>query len=136
MLVYCDCKHNIYFRALLSDIRKGEETAQASEDAFMALSPYFDWAGMNNPLHKIYVTSKSEDTFASTLFIFAVTHLHKLFLLTSTANFNKRNIDQIDGVAFIVAIHTIFKQFHPNLNELFLKLFSTFLKELTKQSIK
>lgn len=136
-------------RALLDDIKNGK--INPSEQFLSILSPYFDWAGMNNPLHKIYITSKSSNEYGPTFFFFVMAHLQKIYFLKPPGtslnkvlfvNFMnlilgnaKRGQDHLDGVPFIVSIHTILKQFHPSVNETFIQSMVQFTIQVTKQSI-
>ncbi|KAF2904175.1 hypothetical protein ILUMI_01995 [Ignelater luminosus] len=121
-------------KALLHDIQN-DKLPHPSENLLSTLSPYFDWTGMNDPLHKIYITAKPRKDYAITIFIFVIAHLQKLFLLKGTANLSKRGQDLLDGVPFAVAIHSIFKQFHPSFNDTFIRHMAEFVMALTKQSL-
>ncbi|KAF5272730.1 hypothetical protein FQA39_LY07757 [Lamprigera yunnana] len=120
-------------KALLNDVRI-HDSKEISENTFEILSPYFNWTGINNPLHKIYITAKPSKDYAILLFIFMMTHFQKMLML-KTPNINKRNAEAFDGLPLTIAIHTILKQFHPTINEKFISITSAFIMELTKQTI-
>ncbi|CAH0547854.1 unnamed protein product [Brassicogethes aeneus] len=120
-------------KALLLDIKN--EHYEPKEELLFALSSYFDYAGLNNPFRKVYVTSKNNMDYSVAIFVFAIAHLPKIFLPKNTGNFNRRGQDQIDGTAFAVAIQTVLKQFHNNINHNFIELFSNFIMQLTKHHI-
>ncbi|KAB0792555.1 hypothetical protein PPYR_14514 [Photinus pyralis] len=122
-------------RALLNELRLNEESSEVSENVLLTLSPYFDWMGMNNPLHKIYITTKPSKEFPTILFIFVIAHLQKIFVFKSTANLPKKNFELFDGLPVIVAVHTVLKQFHPSLNEAFIRHMAKFVMILTKQAV-
>ncbi|KAK4872669.1 hypothetical protein RN001_014698 [Aquatica leii] len=119
-------------KALLNELRINDNL-ELGEDTLGTLSHYFDWAGMNNPFHKIYITAKPSKDYATPLFIFTMAHLQKMFVFKSLAN--KRSVDVFDGFPLIVAVHTVLKQFHPSLNETFIQYMSKFVMELTKQTV-
>nr|XP_023013029.1 WASH complex subunit 5 [Leptinotarsa decemlineata] len=118
-------------KSLLMDIKT--EKYHPSEALLLSLSSYFDYAGLNQPLNKIYVTSKNNLDHSITLFIFVISHLQKLFLPQNTGNV-KKSQEQIDGTAFSVGVHTILKQFHPDVNKEFVKYMSNYSLQLTKHS--
>lgn len=71
--------YNFFVSALLLDIVNG--TYNPSEDIMSTLSHYFDYSGLNNPFNKIYITSKFDENHSVTIFVFAIAHFSKLFLL-------------------------------------------------------
>lgn len=79
MLQFC-------FSSLLSNIQK-DDVKQPSEELYSKLSNFFDCAGMNNPLHKIYVTVKPDKEYGTTLFIFVMANLQKLYMLKGMGTF-------------------------------------------------
>lgn len=127
-LVVLLCMFN--FRALVNHI-KNEDLPELSENFLSKLSQFFDYAGMNNPLNKIYVTVRTKDEYAVVLFIFVISHLLKVYMFTSGIN-TKRNLEQWDGAPFITGIHTLIKQFHPNLNNTFIELICNYILQLAQ----
>ncbi|XP_019864763.1 WASH complex subunit 5 isoform X2 [Aethina tumida] len=120
-------------KAILLDIKN--ERFEPTSDLLYTLSSYFDYAGLNNPFKKVYVTSKNNINYSVALFVFVIGNLPKLFLPKNTSNISKRQPDQLDGTAFAVSIHTILKQFHTDINHNFIRLFSNFIMQLTKQNL-
>ncbi|KAJ8965671.1 hypothetical protein NQ314_003953 [Rhamnusium bicolor] len=119
-------------KALLMDIKSGKYNP--SESFMFSLSSYFDYAGLNEPFNKVYITSRNNPDFAITIFIFVIAHLQKIFLPQNIGNLQKRHQDQVDGTAFSVAIHTMLKQFHKTLNGEFVKYVSNYILQLTKHN--
>ncbi|KAG5888366.1 hypothetical protein JTB14_033503 [Gonioctena quinquepunctata] len=118
-------------KSLLMDIKN--EKYHPSENLLLSLSSYFDYAGLNQPLNKIYVTSRNNLDYATTLFVFVIAHLQKLFLPQNNGNIKKTQ-EQIDGTALSVSVHTILKQFHPEVNRRFVKYMSNYSLQLTKHN--
>ncbi|CAH1180444.1 unnamed protein product [Phaedon cochleariae] len=119
-------------KSLLIDIKN--ERYHPSENFLQTLSSYFDYAGLNQPLNKIYITSKNDLDYSITLFVFMIAHLQKLFLPQNTGSGYRKAPDQIDGTAFAVGIHTILKQFHSSVNKDFIKRLSDYSQQLMKQN--
>lgn len=67
-----------YFRALLSDIKYNKDW-NPDEKLLQNLSFYFDYAGINNPFNKIYITSSAHLDYTITLFVFFMGNNMKLF---------------------------------------------------------
>lgn len=122
------------FRALIAAVHSDNETQLPSEELLFTLSHYFDYSGLNNPYNRIYITGNSSEEFAIILFVFVIAHLQRLYLPKGS---NTRKFQEpLDGFAFTVAIHTILKQFHENLNNLFIQYLVEYSCQLTKHSIK
>ncbi|KAL3276150.1 hypothetical protein HHI36_020869 [Cryptolaemus montrouzieri] len=115
-------------KALLHDIKKNGNWTP-DEDLLYNLSHYFDYAGINDPFNKIYVTLTSQMEYSLTLFVFVIAHLQKLFHPGTLGNLNKKSMDQVDGYSFCLGVHTIFKQFHNNINDNFIKYISKYCME-------
>lgn len=73
----------IIFRALLLDIKN--ERFEPTSDLLYTLSSYFDYAGLNNPFKKVYVTSKNNINYSVALFVFVIGNLPKIFLPKNTS---------------------------------------------------
>ncbi|XP_050504849.1 WASH complex subunit 5 isoform X1 [Diabrotica virgifera virgifera] len=119
-------------KALLMDIQNDRH--HPSENLLESLSTYFDYAGLYQPFNKIYTTSANNLDHSVTMFIFVISHLHKLFLPQNAGNVNKRAQDQIDGIAFSVGVHTTLRQFHSYLNREFIRHLSNYTLQLTKHN--
>lgn len=66
-----------------------------SEELLFTLSHYFDYAGMNNPFSKVYLTAKFRDDFATILFVFVIAHLQKSILPKNSGIFILRELKLI-----------------------------------------
>lgn len=65
-----------------------KKKVQPSEEFLFQLSRFFDYAGMNNPFNRIYITIKSKEEYADILFVFVIGCLQKLYLYTNTGMHN------------------------------------------------
>ncbi|XP_050294817.1 WASH complex subunit 5 isoform X2 [Anthonomus grandis grandis] len=119
-------------KSLLLDLKKGN--TQLSEEFMVKLSEYFNYAGLNEPFNKVYVTTRNDKDYALILFLFVLVHVKFMFLPQNLASINKRTNDQLDGVALSVSVHTILKQFHSEVNEEFIKLLAEFVMQLSKNN--
>ncbi|KRT79258.1 hypothetical protein AMK59_7788 [Oryctes borbonicus] len=119
-------------KAVVNHLKKRNEP-KLPEELLHKLSQYFDYTGMNNPLSKIYITVRTIDEYAIVLFIFTISHLLKIYMFTSGTG-AKRNLEQWDGAPFIVGIHTLVKQFHSNVNNLFIEWMSKYTLQLAYQT--
>lgn len=132
----------------MNDVRNGK--VRLNEKLLMTLSPYLDYTGMNNPVNKIYITVKSNIEYGSTFFFFVLAHLQKIlpknssklrnqvstsiieYMLTILDNISK---EHIDGISFIMGIHTVLRQFNPTVNERFIHDMTQFTMLLTNQCL-
>ncbi|XP_044765893.1 WASH complex subunit 5 [Coccinella septempunctata] len=116
-------------KALLWDIKYSKDWTP-DEKLLQNLSHYFDYAGINNPFNKIYVTSSSHLDYTITIFVFFMAHNMKLFHPGVIGNLGKRASDQLDGYCFCLGIHTVLKQAHNSLNDNFIKLISKYTMDM------
>ncbi|KAL1518312.1 hypothetical protein ABEB36_001954 [Hypothenemus hampei] len=118
-------------KSLLLDLK--ENYPLPTKRTMKQLSEYFDYAGLNEPFKKIYVTpTRNVPEHALTIFIFVLAHVKAVFLPLNLSTLGKRNLDQADGVAMIVGVHTVLRQFHPKVNEEFVRLIADYIMRLTK----
>lgn len=113
---------------MINHIKK-EDGHKLPEEFFHRLSQFFNYTGRNNPVNKIYTTLRTKDEYAVALFIFSISHLLKVYIFTSGIN-TKQNLERYDGIPFIMGIHTVVKQFHPNINNIFIQLMSKYVVQL------
>ncbi|XP_066254336.1 WASH complex subunit 5 isoform X1 [Euwallacea similis] len=117
-------------KSLLLDLK--QNNPMPSETAMKQLSAYFDYAGLNEPFSKVYVSSRNNMDYAITIFIFVLAHIKLMFLPQNIGSLSKKAYDQMDGVALSVAVHTILKQVHSDINRDFIKLITGYILQLTK----
>lgn len=65
-------------RSLLLDLN--QDKPMPSENVIKKLSEYLDYAGLNDPLNKVYVIERSDKSYAITMFIFVLAHVKLIFL--------------------------------------------------------
>lgn len=95
------------------------------------LNKYLEWAGIYNPYHKIYVTTKNSHYYALFLFIFTIAHLPKFqYSKNLSALIGGRSSDQIDGAPFIVGIATVLKQFHIDILHFYVECMCQYILSL------
>ncbi|KAG8184568.1 hypothetical protein JTE90_007684 [Oedothorax gibbosus] len=77
------------------------------------LSSYLEWAGIFNPLSKIYVTTKPLQHLSLFMCLFTTSQLSKLSYEKSIdALLSKKIADGIDGLPFLIGSLTFLHQFH------------------------
>lgn len=87
------------------------------------LNKYLEYAGLYNPLHKIYVIEKGTHHYAVLLFILVISYLPKLqYCKNVTGLLAKKLSDGLDGNPLIIGIVTILKQLHVNVQTFFVDL--------------
>lgn len=116
----------------MNQLKHGEEP-KPTDDFLQKLSQFFDYAGMNNPFNKIYVTVRTKDEYAVVLFLFTISHLLRIYMFTSGTGV-KRALEQWDGIPFIIGLHTLIKQFHINVNNSYIELMSKYVLQLASQT--
>ncbi|PSN50014.1 WASH complex subunit 5 [Blattella germanica] len=100
------------------------------------LSTHLDWAGINNPYMKIYVTTKNLQYFALFTFLFTIFQLPKLTYAKNVGSLICRKAqDPLDGVPFIVGVQTLLRQFHPEVRNQFLLYMGQFIKSHLESTI-
>ncbi|KAK9877977.1 hypothetical protein WA026_020192 [Henosepilachna vigintioctopunctata] len=116
-------------KALMSDMKSDQDWT--SEDVLFDLSHYFDYTGINNTFSKIYITSTAQLDYALLLFVFVISYLPKLSHPGALGSVCKRPLDQVDGYSFCLGIHTMFKQFHTNINENFIQFITKYVMDFS-----
>ncbi|KAJ8983481.1 hypothetical protein NQ317_014940 [Molorchus minor] len=91
----------------------------------------FDAKNLESSLRSL---NKNNLDYAIIFFVFVIAHLQKLFLPQNPGSLQKRIQDQIDGIAFSVAVHTMIRQFHKEINKEFIKYIVDYILQLTKNS--
>ncbi|GFU11388.1 WASH complex subunit 5 [Trichonephila clavipes] len=85
------------------------------------LSSYMEWAGIFNPLSKIYITTRPLPHLTLFLFLFTTSQLAKLTYEKSIDALISRKItDGIDGLPFLIGGLTFLHQFHQEHKNSFL----------------
>ncbi|RZF38571.1 hypothetical protein LSTR_LSTR010904 [Laodelphax striatellus] len=93
-----------------------EQQAPALETSLLMteLTCYLDWAGIGDPLSKIYLTTRNPPYFSLMSFLFVISQLSKMQFVKNIGNLVwKKTGEPLDGVPFIVGLQTLFRHFHP-----------------------
>lgn len=120
--------------ALLSDVQAhyrdpARPYPKGDSPLMFELATYLDWAGMGDPWAKIYVTTRNLPYFALLCFLFVLSQLQKLSYVRSVGGLScKRPQDPLDGVALVLGVQTLLRQFHPEVTKQFLLYTSQFIK--------
>lgn len=120
--------------ALLSDIQAhyrdpARPYPKGDSPLMFELTSYLDWAGMADPWAKIYVTTRNLPYFALLCFLFVLSQLQKLSYVRSVGGLScKRPQEPLDGIALVLGIQTLLKQFHPEVSKQFLLYISQYVK--------
>nr|XP_039258715.1 WASH complex subunit 5-like [Styela clava] len=121
-------------RALLTSVRahyQDPTKPYPSEEnpILYELGSYLDTAGLGYPLDKIYITTKRIQHFALLCFTFTIAQLQKLVYSKSLCGLTCKKItDPIDAPPFVIGMHTLLKQFHPEETERFLALLGQYIR--------
>ena len=95
------------------------------------LSKYLENAGINDPMMKIYITTKPLDHFPLFMFLFFISQAPKFSFnktLSVLASVTPRKKGGIDSTPFIVGFITILKQFHSIHTQKLLGYFGQFIR--------
>ncbi|XP_073257126.1 WASH complex subunit 5-like isoform X2 [Porites lutea] len=99
------------------------------------LTSYLEWAGIHNPLTKIYITTKKYPFFALLNFLCVIAQMSKLVYVKSVGTMvARRPTDQIDSAPFVVGMITVLKQFHSEYTEQFLACCGQYVRSLIEAS--
>ncbi|XP_031552063.1 WASH complex subunit 5-like [Actinia tenebrosa] len=94
---------------------------------------YLEWAGIHNPLNKIYVTTKKYPFFSLLNFLCVISQLPKLVYVKSVGTMvSRKPTDQIDCAPFVVGIITLLKQFHSEYTEQFFSCCGQYVRSLVE----
>lgn len=89
--------------------------SQAANPIMMETACLLESCGMDDPLHKVYITSQPLEGVPVLLFLFLVTYLPKL---EYDGNFGslvrKKSSTLLDGVPLVVGVACLLKQFHQS----------------------
>lgn len=87
------------------------------------LNKYLEYAGLYNPIHKVYVIEKSAHHYAILLFILLLTYLPKFQYCKNVSCLTTKKLsDGIDGNPLIIGIITVLKQLHSDVMVMFVDL--------------
>lgn len=99
------------------------------------MTTYLEWAGITDPLAKIYITTKSVPQFSLFMFVFLISQLSKLSYVKNVGSLmGKRLTDAIDGPPFVVGLWTLLRQFHPNNTNQFLAFVGQYVRSMIEQT--
>lgn len=141
----CSCKfdskvlHNAletFNNALLRDVEAHYQDPtrpypKEENPLMFELTSYLEWAGIHNPLTKIYITTKKYPYFALLNFLCVIAQMPKLVYVKSVGTMvAKRPTDQIDSAPFVVGMITVLKQFHSEYTEQFLSCCGQYVRSL------
>ncbi|XP_020632450.1 WASH complex subunit 5-like [Orbicella faveolata] len=145
----CSCKfdsevlHNAletFNNALLRDVEAHYQDPtrpypKEENPLMFELTSYLEWAGIHNPLTKIYITTKKYPYFALLNFLCVTAQLSKLVYVKSVGTMvARRPTDQIDSAPFVVGMITVLKQFHSEYTEQFLACCGQYVRSLIEAS--
>ncbi|XP_064486870.1 WASH complex subunit 5-like isoform X2 [Ornithodoros turicata] len=99
------------------------------------LSTYLEWAGMYNPLSKIYITTKPILHLSLFMMLFTVTHMSKFQYVSSLGGLiSKKSIESIDGLPFVLGSFSFLKQFHQENMSQFIAYLGQYVKSVLEAS--
>lgn len=122
--------------ALLADIEahyKDPTKPYPKEDnpLMFELASYLDWAGISNPLAKIYTTTRPLVHISLFIFLFIAGQLTKLTYVKSLGGLVcKKGAEPLDGVPLIVGTLTVLHQFHQDHVSNFLAYMGQYIRSL------
>ncbi|KAE8748690.1 hypothetical protein FOCC_FOCC004493 [Frankliniella occidentalis] len=123
--------------ALLSDVQahyRDPARPYPKEDSplMFELTTYLDWAGIGDPCAKIYVTTRNLPYFALLSFLFVLSQLQKLSYARNVGGLTcKRPQEPLDGVALVLGVQTLLRQFHPEVAKQFIMYMCQFVRSHT-----
>ncbi|KAG1662783.1 WASH complex subunit 5 [Nymphon striatum] len=95
------------------------------------LTNYLDWAGITNPLAKIYITTKNVPEFPLFVMLFVLSQMPKLSYVKSVGGLIcKKSADPVDGLPFIIGTVTLLKQYHPDNTIQFVQYLGQYTKSM------
>uniref|UniRef100_UPI00359007A0 WASH complex subunit 5 n=1 Tax=Myxine glutinosa TaxID=7769 RepID=UPI00359007A0 len=126
-------------RALLAEVQahyKDPSLPYPKEDNLLLseLAAYLDTAGINNPLNKIYITTKRLPFFPLINFVFVLAQLPRVQLNKAQRVMCRRGTEALDWPPLVVGILTLLKQFHGRNTEQFLGLLGQFARSILEQA--
>ncbi|XP_076341364.1 WASH complex subunit 5-like [Tachypleus tridentatus] len=99
------------------------------------LSCYLDWAGISNPLAKIYITPKPLQHLALFMFLFTVSLLPKLTYVKSLGGLvSRKGVEPVDGFPFVIGTLTFLRQFHQDNTEKYLTYIGQWVKSVVESN--
>ncbi|GIY78616.1 WASH complex subunit 5, partial [Caerostris extrusa] len=95
------------------------------------LSSYIEWAGIFNPLSKIYITTRPLPHLTLFLCLFTASQMSKLFYEKNIDALISRKItDGIDGLPFLIGSLTFLHQFHQEHKNIFLAFMGQYCRSV------
>eukprot|EP00051_Salpingoeca_urceolata_P033878 m.22586 g.22586 ORF g.22586 m.22586 type:complete len:1163 (-) comp6876_c0_seq1:95-3583(-) len=93
------------------------------------ISNYLESAGVNNPLRKIYVTTKKLSHFPTAVFFFTIAQVARLTYSKTIGSLTVRKLgDTLDGPPFICGLITLLKQFHSTHTHSYFSLLGQYIR--------
>ncbi|XP_071441255.1 WASH complex subunit 5 isoform X2 [Hetaerina americana] len=93
------------------------------------LSLYLDWAGLGDPMAKIYVTTRNLQHISLLSFLFLAHCLPKLQYVKNAGGLMcRKSSDPLDGVPLVVGLQTLLRQFHPEVKQKFLAYIGQYIR--------
>ena len=106
----------------------GEDNALLFE-----LTAYLEAAGMDDPMAKIYMTSRRMVYGPLLVFLLTLASLGRLHYSRSAANLlPKRPADALDATPLVVGVLTLLRQFHCSMRDQFLQLMGLYVRLLVE----
>uniref|UniRef100_A0A671MHD4 WASH complex subunit 5 n=1 Tax=Sinocyclocheilus anshuiensis TaxID=1608454 RepID=A0A671MHD4_9TELE len=125
-------------KSLLSDIEahyQDPSLPYPKEDNTLLyeITAYLEAAGIQNPLNKIYITTKRLPYFPIVNFLFLIAQLPKLQNNKSQGMTCRKAADPVDWAPLVLGLLTLLKQFHSRYTEQFLALIGQFIRSIMEQ---
>lgn len=125
-------------KALLADVQAhyaepSRPYPREDNPLLFELTSYLEAAGINNPLNKIYITTKRLPHFPLINFLCVIAHLPKLQYSKAVGMVSRRAGDGLDWPPMVVGLLTLLKQFHSRNTEQFLALLGQLVRSLLEQ---
>ncbi|XP_039594068.1 WASH complex subunit 5 [Polypterus senegalus] len=126
-------------KALLADIEAHYQNPllpypKEENTLLYEITAYLEAAGLNNPLNKIYVTTKRLQFFPLVNFLFLISQLPKMQYSKNQGMTCRKPTDPVDWPPLILGLLTLLKQFHSRYAEQFLALIGQFIRSLMEQT--
>ncbi|XP_042898977.1 WASH complex subunit 5 [Parasteatoda tepidariorum] len=122
--------------ALIADIElhykdPSKPYPKESNPLLYELSSYLEWSGINNPLAKIYITTRPLLNMSLFLFLFITSQLPKMAYDKSIdILISRKATDAIDGLPFVLGTLTFLQQFHQEHKNTFLSYMGQYIRSV------
>lgn len=127
------------FRSILLDMKAHQldkSKPKPSQDLMYDLNKLLEEAGLYDPYHTIYVTSKNSSHFGLFFFLFVVSHVPKFTFNLNTRSLAPKKINEVDGMPFVVGIISIMRQFNSEVMIMFVECLCRYLSAQLESSLK